>query len=63
MKYYEHIGKPVDAAKRWKSERIRWVHIVDLDAALGTRGQYQRHKQHNSILKDSGSSWWWYKEP
>lgn len=35
MKYYEHFGKPVDVAKRWESEGARWVHIVDLDAALG----------------------------
>lgn len=36
VKYYEHFGEPIEAAKRWESEGARWVHIVDLDAALGT---------------------------
>ncbi|MEM3815831.1 MAG: 1-(5-phosphoribosyl)-5-[(5-phosphoribosylamino)methylideneamino]imidazole-4-carboxamide isomerase [Candidatus Bathyarchaeia archaeon] len=34
-KYYEHFGEPVSVAKRWESEGASWVHIVDLDAALG----------------------------
>ncbi|MCX8171604.1 MAG: 1-(5-phosphoribosyl)-5-[(5-phosphoribosylamino)methylideneamino]imidazole-4-carboxamide isomerase [Candidatus Bathyarchaeota archaeon] len=36
VKYYEHLGEPVNVAKRWESEGARWVHIVDLDAALGS---------------------------
>ena len=32
---YEHLGDPVSLARRWESEGARFIHIVDLDAALG----------------------------
>ncbi len=33
---YEHLGDPVSVAKRWEAEGARFIHVVDLDAALGT---------------------------
>jgi len=32
---YEHLGDPVSLARRWESEGARFIHVVDLDAALG----------------------------
>jgi len=34
-KTYEHLGDPLTVAQRWESEGARYLHIVDLDAALG----------------------------
>jgi phosphoribosylformimino-5-aminoimidazole carboxamide ribotide isomerase len=34
-KTYEHLGDPITVAQRWESEGARYLHIVDLDAALG----------------------------
>lgn len=34
-KAYEHLGDPITVAQRWESEGARYLHIVDLDAALG----------------------------
>lgn len=33
---YEHLGDPVALAKRWESEGAQMIHVVDLDAALGS---------------------------
>ena len=33
-KYYEAFGGPVQAAKRWEREGARFLHVVDLDAAM-----------------------------
>lgn len=30
------LGKPIDLAKEWKKEGIKLIHIVDLDAKLGS---------------------------
>lgn len=34
--HYDHLGDPVTIAKRWESEGAQLIHIVDLDAALGS---------------------------
>ncbi len=34
-KTYQHLGKPVQVAKKWESEGAKTIHIVDLDAAMG----------------------------
>ncbi len=31
---YERLGDPVSVAKKWEAEGARFVHVVDLDAAL-----------------------------
>jgi phosphoribosylformimino-5-aminoimidazole carboxamide ribotide isomerase len=31
---YERLGNPVSVAKKWEAEGARFIHIVDLDAAL-----------------------------
>jgi phosphoribosylformimino-5-aminoimidazole carboxamide ribotide isomerase len=31
---YERLGDPVSVAKKWEAEGARFIHIVDLDAAL-----------------------------
>jgi phosphoribosylformimino-5-aminoimidazole carboxamide ribotide isomerase len=31
---YGHLGDPVSIAKRWEAEGARFIHVVDLDAAL-----------------------------
>jgi len=31
---YEHLGDPVSLARRWEAEGARFIHVVDLDAAL-----------------------------
>jgi len=33
---YNHLGDPVSLARRWEAEGARFIHVVDLDAALGT---------------------------
>ena len=33
--FYDHMGTPVETAKRWKSEGAERIHIIDLDAAFG----------------------------
>jgi len=33
---YERLGDPVSVAKRWEAEGAGFVHVVDLDATLGT---------------------------
>ena len=38
MRSYEHLGDPVSLARRWEVEGARFIHIVDLDAALGRKG-------------------------
>jgi len=35
MSSYDHLGDPVHLAKRWEAEGARFIHIIDLDAALG----------------------------
>jgi len=35
MSSYNHLGDPVHLAKRWECEGARFIHIIDLDAALG----------------------------
>jgi phosphoribosylformimino-5-aminoimidazole carboxamide ribotide isomerase len=35
-KMYNQFGGPVETAKKWKAEGARKLHIIDLDAALGT---------------------------
>jgi len=32
---YDHLGSPVDLARRWEAEGARFIHLIDLDAALG----------------------------
>jgi phosphoribosylformimino-5-aminoimidazole carboxamide ribotide isomerase len=34
---YDQFGGPVETAKKWKEEGARKLHIIDLDAAFGTR--------------------------
>ena len=33
---YERLGDPVSVAKKWEAEGAGFVHVVDLDATLGT---------------------------
>jgi phosphoribosylformimino-5-aminoimidazole carboxamide ribotide isomerase len=35
-KVYDQFGGPVETAKKWKEEGATKLHIIDLDAALGT---------------------------
>ena len=35
-KVYDQFGGPVETAKKWKAEGAGKIHIIDLDAALGT---------------------------
>jgi len=35
MSSYDHLGDPVQLAKRWETEGARFIHVIDLDAALG----------------------------
>jgi phosphoribosylformimino-5-aminoimidazole carboxamide ribotide isomerase len=35
-KVYHQFGGPVETAKKWKAEGAEKLHIIDLDAALGT---------------------------
>jgi phosphoribosylformimino-5-aminoimidazole carboxamide ribotide isomerase len=35
-KVYAQFGGPIETAKKWKAEGARKLHIIDLDAALGT---------------------------
>ena len=35
-KFYSQFGGPVETAKKWKGEGAEKLHIIDLDAALGT---------------------------
>jgi phosphoribosylformimino-5-aminoimidazole carboxamide ribotide isomerase len=35
-KVYDQFGGPVETAKKWKAEGAKKLHIIDLDAALGT---------------------------
>jgi phosphoribosylformimino-5-aminoimidazole carboxamide ribotide isomerase len=35
-KVYDQFGGPVETAKKWKAEGAEKLHIIDLDAALGT---------------------------
>ncbi len=35
-KSYEHLGDPVSLAKKWEADGAQIIHVVDLDAALGT---------------------------
>ena len=35
-KVYNQFGGPVETAKKWKAEGAGKIHIIDLDAALGT---------------------------
>jgi len=35
-KVYDQFGGPVETAKKWKAEDAKKLHIIDLDAALGT---------------------------
>ena len=36
VKVYDQFGGPVETAKKWKAEGAGKIHIIDLDAALGT---------------------------
>jgi phosphoribosylformimino-5-aminoimidazole carboxamide ribotide isomerase len=35
MKPYEQFGDPVEVAKKWEREGADFIHVIDLDAALG----------------------------
>jgi len=35
MSSYDHLGDPVRLAQRWEAEGARFIHVIDLDAALG----------------------------
>jgi phosphoribosylformimino-5-aminoimidazole carboxamide ribotide isomerase len=35
-------GDPVEAAQRWVSEGARYLHVIDLDAALGTGNNFNK---------------------
>jgi phosphoribosylformimino-5-aminoimidazole carboxamide ribotide isomerase len=35
-KSYKHLGDPIDFLKKWESEGARIVHVIDLNAALGS---------------------------
>ncbi len=35
-KVYDQFGGPVETARKWKAEGAKKLHIIDLDAALGT---------------------------
>jgi len=35
MSSYDHLGDPVHLAMRWEAEGARFIHVIDLDAALG----------------------------
>jgi phosphoribosylformimino-5-aminoimidazole carboxamide ribotide isomerase len=39
-KIYDQFGTPLEAAKRWRDEGAGKLHIIDLDAALGTRNNH-----------------------
>jgi phosphoribosylformimino-5-aminoimidazole carboxamide ribotide isomerase len=39
-KIYEQFGTPVEAAKRWRDQGAGKLHIIDLDAAFGTRNNH-----------------------
>jgi len=41
MSSYEHLGDPLSLARRWEAEGAHFIHIVDLDAALGRRGNLE----------------------
>ena len=36
LRSYSKLGDPVSVAKRWEAEGAKFIHVVDLDAALGT---------------------------
>ncbi|RJS92819.1 1-(5-phosphoribosyl)-5-[(5-phosphoribosylamino)methylideneamino]imidazole-4-carboxamide isomerase [Candidatus Bathyarchaeota archaeon] len=36
LRSYSNLGDPVSVAKRWEAEGAKFIHVVDLDAALGT---------------------------
>ena len=40
-KVYDQFGTPVQAAKRWRDEGAGKLHIIDLDAAFGTRNNHE----------------------
>lgn len=35
---YDNLGSPISLARRWEAEGAKIIHIIDLDAALGQRG-------------------------
>ena len=35
-KSYEHLGDPIELAKRWESDGAQIIHVIDLDATLGS---------------------------
>lgn len=39
-KVYEQFGTPLETAKRWRDEGAGKLHIIDLDAAFGTRNNF-----------------------
>lgn len=39
-KIYDQFGTPLEAAKRWRDEGADKLHIIDLDAAFGTRNNH-----------------------
>lgn len=40
-KNYEHLGNPVELARRWEAEGAQIIHVIDLDAALGSGGNLE----------------------
>lgn len=40
-KSYEHLGDPLSVARRWISNGARYLHIIDLDAALGFGSNFE----------------------
>ena len=41
---------PVDAARRWVAEGAEWLHVVNLDGALGEGGQENLRRAAQRIL-------------
>ena len=40
-KSYEQLGDPVTLARRWEAEGAQMIHVIDLDAALGSGGNLE----------------------
>ena len=41
LRSYSKLGDPVSVAKRWEAEGAKFIHVVDLDAALGTGRNFE----------------------
>lgn len=49
-KDYERLGDPVSVARLWEDQGAEWVHVIDLDAALGSGKNTMTIKE---ILKET----------